>query len=130
MLFPKWMKSMTNKVDTLVAGNIRAARKLSGMSQIRLADAIGCTSNQISNYESGKNRVYAGLLVDIANALGVQVADLFQGVHEDLSDKDHDETLREGLHRLHMRLMNSADCRAIEILAASLAKSNVRKQGD
>lgn len=121
---------MTRKSDMLVAGNIRAARKLCGMTQIDLAGQIGCTVNQISNYEKGKNRIHAGLLVDIADALGVKVADLFLGAQGELESIDHKETLREGLHRLHMRLMEDANCRAIEILAASLAKSGVKKTGN
>ncbi len=64
-------------VDVYVGGRIRLRRTLLGMSQERLADALGLTFQQIQKYERGTNRVSASRLSQIAHALGVSIAWLF-----------------------------------------------------
>ena len=53
---------------------IRTLRKQAGMSQQALGQALGVTFQQVQKYENGTNRVTAGRLVLIAEALGVQVS--------------------------------------------------------
>ena len=64
-------------VDVSVGARIRLTRKMRGWSQQALAEAIGVSFQQVQKYESGANRVSASMLVRIAAALGVPVADLF-----------------------------------------------------
>ena len=64
-------------VDVSVGARIRLARKMRGWSQQSLAEAVGVSFQQVQKYERGTNRVSASMLVRIAAALGVSVAELF-----------------------------------------------------
>jgi transcriptional regulator with XRE-family HTH domain len=63
--------------DIDLGRRVRAQRLVRGMSQTDLANRIGITFQQVQKYEKGVNRVGAGRLTRIAEALGVPVAFLF-----------------------------------------------------
>ena len=65
--------------DVEIGQRIRARRLLCRLSQTELADAIGVTFQQVQKYEQGVNRVGAGRLARIAEALKVPVAFFFDG---------------------------------------------------
>jgi transcriptional regulator with XRE-family HTH domain len=69
-----------NPVDLHVGGRVRMRRKLLGMSQEHLADALGLTFQQVQKYERGANRVSASKLYDMAKTLQVPVAFFFDGL--------------------------------------------------
>ena len=50
-----------------------------GMSQEKLADAIGLTFQQVQKYEKGVNRMGSSRLHQIAGILGVPVSYFFEG---------------------------------------------------
>lgn len=56
-----------------VGENIRRYRKLRGMTQAQLAEAVGLTEGAVRHYESGIRAVKPELLKSIAAALGVSV---------------------------------------------------------
>ncbi|GAA0621407.1 hypothetical protein GCM10009422_16450 [Brevundimonas kwangchunensis] len=64
-------------VDIHVGSRIRDERTNLGMTQTDLGTAIGVTFQQVQKYERGLNRVSASMLVRIAEALGVDIGDLF-----------------------------------------------------
>lgn len=64
-------------IDASVGARIRLTRKIRGWSQQALAEAVGVSFQQVQKYERGTNRVSASMLVRIAAALGVSVAELF-----------------------------------------------------
>jgi transcriptional regulator with XRE-family HTH domain len=68
-------KSATD-LDRAIAARIRARRQASGITQEKLADALGITFQQVQKYEKGMNRVSAGRLIEIAGALGCTLHDL------------------------------------------------------
>ena len=59
-----------NPIDLHVGGRIRMRRKVLGVSQERLAEALGLTFQQVQKYERGSNRVSASKLYEIARFLG------------------------------------------------------------
>src|ERR1700723_1373944 len=63
-------------LDVALGLRIRQRRKVLGVSQTALADAVGLTFQQIQKYERGSNRVSFSRLVDIAHALDCRVIDL------------------------------------------------------
>ena len=69
-----------NIVDVHVGARIRVRRKLLGISQERLADALGLTFQQIQKYERGANRVSASKLFETAAALEAPVSYFFEGL--------------------------------------------------
>ena len=56
-----------------VGENIRRYRKLRGVTQAQLAEAVGLTEGAVRHYESGIRAVRPELLESIAAALGVSV---------------------------------------------------------
>lgn len=67
-------------VDLHVGIRIRMRRKEMGVSQERLADALGITFQQVQKYERGANRVSASKLWEIAAALKTPVAYFYDGL--------------------------------------------------
>jgi transcriptional regulator with XRE-family HTH domain len=65
--------------DKEVGRRIRALRLEKGMSQGKLAGQLDLSFQQLQKYEKGTNRVGAGRLQQIAEALGVPVAFFFDG---------------------------------------------------
>ena len=68
------------RVDIEVGQKIRARRKIVGMSQSVLADALGLSFQQIQKYEKGTNTASASRLQEFARALGVPVSSFFEGM--------------------------------------------------
>ena len=70
-------------VDRHVGLHIRMRRKALGISQERLAEALGLTFQQVQKYERGANRVSASKLWEIARALQTNVAYFYEGLEEE-----------------------------------------------
>jgi len=69
-------------VDAHVGARVRLRRKLRGVSQEELANAVGISFQQIQKYERGTNRISASKLYAIGRHLGVPVAFFFSGLDE------------------------------------------------
>ncbi len=67
-------------VDRHVGLRIRMRRRELGMSQERLAEAIGLTFQQVQKYERASNRVSASKLWEIAKVLRTNVAYFYDGL--------------------------------------------------
>jgi len=72
-------KKVPNSIDKYVGSRIRMQRLLLGMSQEKLAGAIGLTFQQVQKYEKGVNRVGASRLHQISAVLRVTPAFFFEG---------------------------------------------------
>jgi len=75
-------------VDRHVGLRIRMRRKEMGVSQERLAEALGITFQQVQKYERGANRVSASKLWEIALALKTPVGYFYDGLGEGDSAAD------------------------------------------
>jgi transcriptional regulator with XRE-family HTH domain len=73
------VKRQPDSTDKHVGTRIRMGRLALEMSQSKLADALGITFQQVQKYESGTNRVSAGRLQQMADALQVPVTFFFDG---------------------------------------------------
>ena len=78
-------KSGPNPVDVHVGARVRLRRTLLGMSQDKLAQALGLTFQQVQKYESGANRVGASRLMQISEALDVPIHAFFEGAGTDIA---------------------------------------------
>ncbi|NJO34904.1 MAG: helix-turn-helix transcriptional regulator, partial [Rhodospirillales bacterium] len=87
-------KGFPNPIDVHVGSRIRLRRTLLGISQERLADAIGLTFQQVQKYEKGANRVSSSRLVDLANALDVAVPYFFDEMSAGVRAQTPSELMR------------------------------------
>lgn len=72
-----------NAVDWHVGSRLRLRRLELGMSQEKLADALGITFQQVQKYERGTNRIGASRLHQIALALQVPITYFFEGAGDE-----------------------------------------------
>jgi transcriptional regulator with XRE-family HTH domain len=71
-------------IDAHVGARVRLRRTLLGMSQEKLAEALGVTFQQIQKYERGVNRIGASRLFDIARVLDVPISFFFDDMAPEL----------------------------------------------
>lgn len=74
------VEGMARTVDRHVADRLRARRKAMGLSQKMLARRVGLSYQQIQKYERAMNRIGAGRLFSLAQALGVEPEYFYQGI--------------------------------------------------
>jgi transcriptional regulator with XRE-family HTH domain len=87
---------MAHPIDLHVGQRLRQRRCLLGMTQQKLADAVGIKFQQIQKYESGANRVSASRLWVLAEALQVPVSHFFEGLsREDRAELEDRHELSE-----------------------------------
>ena len=55
-------------------------RKLLGMNQTKLGDALGMSFQQVQKYENGKNRISASRLYDLPQVLDVSIEHFFEDI--------------------------------------------------
>jgi transcriptional regulator with XRE-family HTH domain len=70
-------------VDLHVGKRLALRRTIAGLTQDKLAQAIGVTFQQIQKYERGANRVSASRLYGIARVLQVPVGYFFEDFEDD-----------------------------------------------
>jgi transcriptional regulator with XRE-family HTH domain len=78
-------KGFPNPIDVHVGARIRLRRTLLGISQERLAEAIGLTFQQVQKYEKGANRVSSSRLYDLAQILDVPLSYFFEDMSAGVS---------------------------------------------
>ena len=73
MTKPKHAEARRADVERHVSSRIRELRTMLGMTRQDVAERIGLSYQQLHKYETGKNRISAGILGRIAEALVVKV---------------------------------------------------------
>ena len=115
-------------IDVHVGLRIRLRRKELGVSQEKLAEAIGLTFQQVQKYEKGANRVSASRLHQVATVLGCSVADFFPARAEaldpmaglrDLVATADGRAMVEAFPRIHDPAVRQAVTRVIVALASA-----------
>jgi len=67
-----------NPVDVHVGARVRLRRKLLGMTQTKLGDALGLTFQQVQKYEKGANRIGSSRLYDLSRVLDLSIEHFFE----------------------------------------------------
>ena len=73
-------RARAQDTDRHVGARMRERRIMLGLTQHQVAELIGVTYQQAHKYEKGINRVAAGRLYRIAQALGVEVSYFYEGL--------------------------------------------------
>jgi transcriptional regulator with XRE-family HTH domain len=110
-------------VDRHVGARIRARRIMLGLSQQQMAELVGVTYQQAHKYEKGINRVAAGRLYGIAQALGVEVSYFFEGLQTaDRLVPSPQQRMLLDLARNYLNIPAPEHQKAIVALARALAE--------
>ena len=86
-----------NQIDVHVGYRIRLRRTLLGMSQVKLAQAIGLTFQQVQKYERGVNRIGASRLFDFSRVLDVPVSFFFDDMPVEIAAAPVEDNVGGGL---------------------------------
>lgn len=110
-------------VDRHVGNRILERRMVQGLSLQQLSAMIGVTYQQAHKYERGLNRITAGRLYDIAQALAVPIAWFFEGLADTTPHADLSPRLRMSLElaRNFAAISNEKHQEALSHLARALA---------
>jgi transcriptional regulator with XRE-family HTH domain len=103
---------VADPVDIHVGRRLRQRRALLGMSQDKLARAVGLTFQQIQKYERGANRIGASRLLQLSRALTVPIAYFFEeapGERTSRSRSPADGKMKAGARRKSLDGANGAD---------------------
>ncbi len=115
----------SDDLDTYIGKRIRLRRKLLGMSQVKLAERIGVTFQQVQKYERGSNRIAAARLYYTAEVLDVPITYFFDGFEQNMftgQGGEDDITLRDVRMLNRLRSVNPAVAARIYELTVACAK--------
>lgn len=119
-------KSVPHPVDLHVGARLRQPRRLIGLSQVGLAQAVGMTHQQVQKYERGGNRVSASMLYALACVLKVSPGWFFQGLPA--TDGDRPPTATElASARAVQTLVSTPDGLGLALLMAGLQSVQQRQ---
>ncbi len=71
--------------DLVVGANVRQLRADAGLTLSELADALGISHQQLQKYETGANRISAGMLYELSRFFVIPVDQLFEGSDAEVS---------------------------------------------
>jgi transcriptional regulator with XRE-family HTH domain len=118
------------KWDQTVGFIIYKTRLMKGMSRQELADKIGVTHQQLQKYEKGVNRISAGRLFLVSQALAKPIEYFFKDMDSDYEGRDSNiiETSSQRkcmeVSRNFMRIKNEEHQNAINFLVRKLANAD------
>ncbi len=129
-------KGTANEIDRHVGVQIRQRRTLLGLSQEKLADAVGVTFQQIQKYERGTNRVSASRLFNFSKVLDVSLEYFYQGLDNDNTPKtlqgmsDNDQQPFGGTNAAEMQIPEDLlqDKEVIELIRAYFSITDPKKR--
>ena len=108
-------------IERYVGSRIRLRRRMLGMSQASVADALGVSYQQVQKYETGMSRIGAGRLHMIACILGTPVTFFFPELEEGRAApqaEDFDSATD---------LMSSSDAVELSVAAMQVADPDFRR---
>jgi transcriptional regulator with XRE-family HTH domain len=113
-------------MDRHVAARIRERRIMLGLTQEAMAAQLSITYQQLHKYEKGINRIAAGRVHQIAQALGVEIGYFFEGLgtEHDVRPNPPQPRLLE-LARNFIALPSRQHQEALCILARALADAEL-----
>jgi len=77
---------MATDIDLHLGKRLRRRRRLLGLTQQQLAQAVGIRFQQIQKYECGANRISAARLFQLAKALETPINYFYDGLADDKTE--------------------------------------------
>jgi transcriptional regulator with XRE-family HTH domain len=123
-MFDATIERSPNLVDVHVGSRIRMRRRVLGISQEKLAAALGLTFQQVQKYERGTNRVSASKLYETAKALSAPISYFFEGLADPATDDNDNEVSEQAVHEFLM----TAEGLELSTLFPRIRKGSVRRR--
>lgn len=119
--------SKSNNDDKIVAKNLKILRIANRMSQKQMSAIIGVSLQQLQKYESSTNRISAGNLIKVANALKIPMHAFYKKPDDVfLNDVIKDEKAYLKIAKIFVQIPIKAQQDAL----LALAKTMVPKQNN
>ncbi|KKJ77855.1 XRE family transcriptional regulator [Kiloniella litopenaei] len=117
--------SDTHRIENHVGQKIRERRTMLGLTQQQLADLIGVTYQQAHKYERGINRVSAGRLYEISQALGVEISFFYEGLDNSQNIVSERQRMCLDLARNFTNIKNEKHQDALSMLCRVLSEQSL-----
>ena len=119
-----------NPIDVHVGSRIRLRRTLLGMTQEKLAEAIGLTFQQVQKYEKGASRVASSRLYGLSRVLDVPVGFFFEDMPASVVAGSRAQARRKGEARSTSELDPIAKRETLKLVRAyyKITSPHVRKR--
>lgn len=108
------------EADFVVGANLRRLRNQHGLTLQELASQLGMSHQQLQKYETGSNRVSAGVLYHIARVFCVPVDALFEGADDGSNPDRATKGLRLARSKCHAIVDRAASLTVLDSLAKVL----------
>ena len=118
-------------VDVHIGARVRMRRKLLGMTQTKLGDALGLTFQQVQKYERGANRIGSSRLYDLSRVFDVSIEHFFEDMPPEVAASSLATLGRGGKKKLPSYEPNPmAKRETLELVRAyySIKDTDVRKR--
>ena len=108
----------STSVDLMIGANIRQIRRRVKMTMEQLAPRLGVSMQALQKYETGVCRISGGMMVKLADELGVPITDLFppEAMRNSNSTTDSSEAAR-----LQLELVEVASSLSVTKLRTALS---------
>lgn len=106
--------------DLTVGANIRKLRAENGLTLQELGARLGMSHQQIQKYETGNNRVSAGVLYRLARAFCVPIESLFEGEEDEASQDTAAMQLGRARTKCHVVIDRTASLPALHAITKVL----------
>ncbi len=106
------------RVDQLVGEKIRELRTAQNLTLSELGQELGISHQQLQKYETGTNRLSAGMLSSVARALRVPIAELFHEAEGGTADKR--DPVAEARARCHTLIDRGNSVAKLDMMAKVL----------
>lgn len=94
------MELTDDEITRIIGRNIRDRRRIAGLSQQAIGDALGVSFQQVQKYENAANRISPAFLVRLAALFACEIADFFAGIDKPAAPIETENKDRMPEHRL------------------------------
>ncbi|MGO1120392.1 helix-turn-helix domain-containing protein [Rhodovibrionaceae bacterium A322] len=109
-------------IERHVGQRIRHRRTQLGLTQQQLAEKVGVTYQQAHKYEKGINRISAGRLFQLAQALAVEVGYFYEGLENTPGTHDEHQRMSLDLSRNFAQIKHDRSRDALAHLCRAMAQ--------
>ena len=93
------------ELRSILSAKIKHFRGLRGLSQVKLAEKLGISTNFLADIETGKSWVSSLTLVKLANCFGIEVYELF--MPENAPNDETKQTVKSLISDISVKIEHS-----------------------